>query len=332
LEIKVNAKITATAHYVPERIMTNFELEKLVNTSDEWIRSRTGISQRHIVAENEASSDLSTRVAEQLLAKRGISAEDIDLIIIATVTPDHFTPSTAALVQLNIGAKNAWGFDLSGACSGFLYGLETGSKFISSGHYQKVMVIGVDTMSSILDFTDRNTCVLFGDGAGGVILEPTDSDNGIIDSILKMDGSGGQYLHVPGGGSRMPATIESVEAKQHYIMQDGKKVFKFAVKGMADVSERILKRNNLTGDDIALFIPHQANKRIIDASAERCKISPEKVLINIDRFGNTTAGTIPIGMNEAVENGQIKDGDTILLASFGAGFTWGSILIKWESN
>jgi len=234
------------------------------------------------------------------------------------------------LVQNNIGASNAWGFDLSGACTGYLYGLETGSKFISCGKYNKVMVIGVDTMSSILDFTDRDTCVLFGDGAGGAILEPTESGAGILDSILHMDGAGGGLLHVPGGGSRMPATIESVNAKQHYIMQDGKKVFKFAVKGMADVSEKIMAQNNLTGDNISLFIPHQANKRIIDAAAKRCNISDNKVLINIDRFGNTTAGTIPIAMNEAIETGRIKDGDTILLAAFGAGFTWGSMLLKWE--
>ena len=332
MDINLNAKITSTAHYVPERVMTNFELEKLVETSDEWIQTRTGISQRHIAAENEASSDLSTRVAEQLLKKRGISAKEIDIIIVSTVTPDHFAPSTAALVQNNIGASNAWGFDLSGACTGYLYGLETGSKFISCGKYKKVMVIGVDTMSSILDFTDRNTCVLFGDGAGGAILEPTESGAGILDSILHMDGSGGGFLHVPGGGSRMPATIESVNAKQHYIMQDGKKVFRFAVKGMADVSEKILTQNKLTGDNISLFIPHQANKRIIDAAAKRCNISDNKVLINIDRFGNTTAGTIPIAMNEAVETGRIKDGDNILLAAFGAGFTWGSMLLKWEEH
>ena len=328
----MNAKITATAPHVPKRVMTNFELEKLVDTSDEWIRTRTGITQRHIAAKNEASSDLSSDVAEQLLKNRGIAAEEIDIIIIATVTPDHFTPSTAAIVQNNIGAKNAWGFDLSAACTGYLYGLETGSKFISSGKYDKVMVIGVDTMSSILDFDDRNTCGLFGDGAGGAILEPSPSNLGIIDSMLHMDGSGGGYLHVPGGGSRIPATIESVEAKKHYIIQDGKKVFKFAVKGMADVSEKILDQNNMTGDDINLFIPHQANKRIIDAASERCNISKEKVLVNIDRFGNTTAGTIPIGMNEAVNNGRIQDGDIILLAAFGAGFTWGSMLLKWESN
>ncbi len=328
----MNAKITATAHNTPEKIMTNHDLEKLVNTSDEWIRSRTGISQRHVVGENEASSDISTRIAETLIEKRGISADEIDVIIVGTVTPDYFTPSTAALVQKNIGATNAWGFDLSAACSGYIYGLETGATFISSGQYNKVMVIGVDTMTSILDFKDRDTCVIFGDGGGGVILEPTQNDTGILDSILHMDGNGGEYLIVPGGGSRIPATLESVKSRQHFIKQDGKTVFKFAVRGMADVSEEILSRNNLSGEDIALFIPHQANKRIIDAAAERCGISSEKVLINIDQYGNTTAGTIPIAMNEAVEKNQIKDGDYILLASFGAGFTWGSILIKWETE
>jgi len=312
--------------------MTNHDLEKLVNTSDEWIRSRTGISQRHVVGENEASSDISTRIAETLIEKRGISADEIDVIIVGTVTPDYFTPSTAALVQKNIGATNAWGFDLSAACSGYIYGLETGATFIRTGQYNKVMVIGVDTMTSILDFKDRDTCVIFGDGGGGVILEPTQNDTGILDSILHMDGNGGEYLIVPGGGSRIPATVESVKSRQHFIKQDGKTVFKFAVRGMADVSEKILSRNNLTGEDIALFIPHQANKRIIDAASERCGISSEKVLINIDRYGNTTAGTIPIAMDEAVEKNQIKDGDYILLASFGAGFTWGSILIKWETE
>jgi len=312
--------------------MTNHDLAKLVNTSDEWIRSRTGISQRHVVGENEASSDISTRIAETLIEKRGISADEIDVIIVGTVTPDYFTPSTAALVQKNIGATNAWGFDLSAACSGYIYGLETGATFIRTGQYNKVMVIGVDTMTSILDFKDRDTCVIFGDGGGGVILEPTQNDTGILDSILHMDGNGGEYLIVPGGGSRIPATVESVKSRQHFIKQDGKTVFKFAVRGMADVSEKILSRNNLTGEDIALFIPHQANKRIIDAASERCGISSEKVLINIDRYGNTTAGTIPIAMDEAVEKNQIKDGDYILLASFGAGFTWGSILIKWETE
>ena len=328
----MNAKITATAHSTPKGVMTNFDIEKLVDTSDEWIRSRTGITQRHVVSENEASSDISTRIAVSLLKKSRIDPNEIDVIIIGTVTPDHFTPSTAALVQKNIGASNAWGYDLSAACSGFLYGLETGANFIASGKYKKIMVIGVDIMTSILDFQDRDTCVIFGDGGGGVILEPTSSKGGIVDSILHMDGSGGEYLIVPGGGSRMPATKKSVDDRAHYIKQDGKTVFKHAVKGMADVSEKILSRNNLTGDDISLFIPHQANKRIIDSAANRCGISEEKVLINIDRYGNTTAGTIPIAINEAINDKRVKDGDYVLLASFGAGFTWGSILLKWESE
>ena len=328
----MNAKITATAHSTPEGVMTNFDIEKLVDTSDDWIRSRTGITQRHVVSENEASSDISTRIAVSLLKKSGIGSDEIDVIIIGTVTPDHFTPSTAALVQRNIGANKAWGYDLSAACSGFLYGLETGANFIASGKYKKIMVIGVDIMTSILDFKDRDTCVIFGDGGGGVILEPTSSKNGIVDSILHMDGSGGEYLIVPGGGSRMPASKKSVNDRAHYIKQDGKTVFKHAVKGMADVSEKILSRNNLTGDDIALFIPHQANKRIIESAANRCGISEDKVLINIDQYGNTTAGTIPIAINEAVSDKRIKNGDYVLLASFGAGFTWGSILIKWESE
>jgi len=328
----MNAKITATAHSTPERVMTNFDIEKLVDTSDDWIRSRTGITQRHVVSENEANSDISTRIAISLLKKSGIDPDEIDVIIIGTVTPDHFTPSTAALVQKNIGASNAWGYDLSAACSGFLYGLETGANFIASGKYKKIMVIGVDVMTSILDFQDRDTCVIFGDGGGGVILEPTSSKNGIVDSILHMDGSGGEYLIVPGGGSRMPASEKSVNDRAHYIKQDGKTVFKHAVKGMADVSEKILFRNNLTGDDIALFIPHQANKRIIESAANRCGISEDKVLINIDQYGNTTAGTIPIAINEAINDKRIKNGDYLLLASFGAGFTWGSILIKWESE
>ena len=327
----MNAKITATAHNTPKKVMTNHDLEKIVDTSDKWIRSRTGIEKRHIVSEDEASSDISTRIAFSLLKEKNISANEIDLIIVGTVTPDHYTPSTAALVQKNIGATNAWGFDLSAACSGFLYGLETGANFISSGKYEKIMVIGVDTMTSILDFQDRDTCVIFGDGGGGVILEPTVEKSGIIDSILHMDGSGGDYLFVPGGGSRMPATIKSVNEKKHYIKQDGKTVYKYAVKGMADVSERILSKNNLSGDDIALFIPHQANKRIIDAAAERCGITKDKVLININEYGNTTAGTIPIALNEAVKENRLKEGDLILLAAFGAGFTWGSILIRWES-
>ena len=326
----MNATVTATAHSVPDKVMTNSYLEAIVDTSDEWIRTRTGIVQRHVVDESEATSDISTEIAKNLLAKRGIGPEEIDVIIVGTVTPDHFTPSTAAIVQKNINAKNAWGFDLSAACSGFLYGLVTGANFIESGQHKKVMVIGVDTMTSILDFQDRDTCVIFGDGGGGVILEPTSHSNGIIDSIMRMDGSGGDYLIVPGGGSRIPATIDSVKDRKHYIKQDGKTVFKHAVKGMAEVSEKILSNNNLTGKDVALFIPHQANKRIIDAAAERCGIPKDRVLINIDKFGNTTAGTIPIALDEAVNSGRIQEREYVLLSAFGAGFTWGSILMRWE--
>ena len=325
----IKAKIVATARSLPENIMTNHDLEKIVDTSDHWIQSRTGIKQRHVVGENEASSDISTKIALTLLEKSQLSPTEIDVIIVGTVTPDHFTPSTAAIVQNNINAKNAWGFDLSAACSGFIYGLETGSSLIKSGNYNNVMVIGVDTMTSILDFQDRDTCVIFGDGGGGVILQPT-KNNGIIDSLLHMDGSGGEYLIIPGGGSKIPASVKSVENRDHFIKQDGKTVFKHAVRGMADVSSKILKNNNLTGNDISLFIPHQANKRIIDAAAERCGISKERVLINIGKYGNTTAGTIPIALSEAVDDGKIKNGDYVLLSSFGAGFTWGSILLKWE--
>ena len=328
----MRATITSTAHHVPEKILTNHDIEKMVETSDEWIQNRTGIKQRHIVSDDEASSDLSTHVAKKLLEKRGIKPEQIDIIIVGTVTPDHLTPSTAAIVQNNINAQNAWAFDLSAACSGFLFGLETGSKLIESGKYKTVMVIGVDTMTSILDFKDRETCIIFGDGAGGVILEPSKSDNGIISSILRTDGSGASSLNVLAGGSRKPATEKTIANREHFIRQDGKKVFKFAVKRMADVSKEVLLKNGLSGNDIKLFIPHQANKRIIDATGERCGIPKDRVLINIDRYGNTTAGTIPIALNEAVENKLINNGDYILLSAFGSGFTWGSILIKWDSR
>jgi len=328
----MRATITSTAHHVPEKILTNYDIEKMVQTSDEWIQNRTGIKQRHIVSEDEASSDLSTHVANKLLKKRGINPKQIDIIIVGTVTPDHLTPSTAAIVQNNINAQNAWAFDLSAACSRFLFGLETGSKLIESGKYKTVMVIGVDTMTSILDFKDRETCIIFGDGAGGVILEPSKSDNGIISSILKTDGSGASSLNVLAGGSRKPATKETIANREHFIRQDGKKVFKFAVKRMTDVSKELLLKNGLSGNDIKLFIPHQANKRIIDATGERCGIPKDRVLINIDRYGNTTAGTIPIALNEAVENKLINNGDYILLSAFGSGFTWGSILIKWDSR
>jgi len=328
----MRATITSTAHHVPEKILTNHDIAKMVQTSDEWIQNRTGIKQRHIVSDGEASSDLSTHVAKKLLEKRGIKPEQIDIIIVGTVTPDHLTPSTAAIVQNNINAQNAWAFDLSAACSGFLFGLETGSKLIESGKYKTVMVIGVDTMTSILDFKDRETCIIFGDGAGGVILEPSRTDNGIISSILRTDGSGASSLNVLAGGSRKPATEETIANREHFIRQDGKKVFKLAVKRMADVSAEVLLKNGLSGNDIKLFIPHQANKRIIDATGERCGIPKDRVLINIDRYGNTTAGTIPIALNEAVENKLINNGDYILLSAFGSGFTWGSILIKWDSQ
>ena len=321
--------ITATAKYLPERILSNFDLEKMVDTNDEWIRTRTGIETRHLVSKGQASADMATEVAKILLERSNTDKNEIDLIIIATVTPDTMFPSTAARVQHNLDAQKCWGFDLSGACTGFLYALETGAKFVESGKYTKVIVIGVDTMSSIIDYTDRNTCVLFGDGAGGVLLEPSKNNNGIIDSILRIDGAGGESLIMPGGGSLHPASADTVKKKMHYIYQDGKTVFKFAVKGMGDISSDILKKNNFTGDDVKLFIPHQANKRIIDAAAKRCQIPDDRVLININKYGNTTAATIPIGMDEATSDGTIKDGDLVLTASFGAGFTWGSMLIRW---
>ena len=325
----MNSTITTTAHSHPKRVLSNEDIEKLVDTSDEWIQSRTGIKQRYIVSDNEATSDICTNIANKLLWKANLDSKEIDLIVIATVTPDYLVPSTAALVQKNINASNAWGFDLNAACSGFLYALETASGFINLKKYNKIMIIGVDVMTSVLNFKDRDTCVLFGDGGGGAIITSTEI-GGIKDSILKMDGNGAEDLIIPAGGSRMPASIDSVNDRLHYIQQDGKRIFKAAVKGMADVSAEILSRNNLTGNDIKLFIPHQANKRIIFAAANRCGISTDKVLINIDNYGNTTAGTIPIALNEAVESRKIKNGDLLLLAAFGAGFTWGSMLIEWN--
>lgn len=309
--------------------MTNFDLEKIVDTSDEWIRSRTGIATRHLVAEGEATAAMGTHVARELLEKSGTRPEEVDAIIVGTVTPDMLFPSTAALIQNNIGASHAWGYDLSGACSGFLFALESGVRLVESGKYKKVLVIGGDTMSSILDYTDRNTCVLFGDGAGGVLLEPSTDESGIIDSILRIDGSGGPYLNMPAGGSLHPASHDTVDKRMHYIHQDGKAVFKFAVKGMAEISAEVLEKHGFSGSDIKLYIPHQANKRIIDAAAKRCGLTADQVLINIDKYGNTTAGTIPIGISEACDDGILEKGDLVLLAAFGAGFTWGSILIRW---
>ena len=325
----MKALITQTAKYLPEKVLTNFDLEKMVDTSDDWIQSRTGIKERRLVKKGEATSDMAANIAKKLLKKSGKLPEDIDVIIIATCTPDMLVVATAALVQEKIGAKNAWGFDLAGACTGFIYALETGSKLVESNRYKNVMVIGVDTMSSIIDYTDRNTCIIFGDGGGGVLLEPTNEDIGVLDALLYLDGSGSNYLNVPAGGSLNPASAETVSKNQHFVFQDCKKVFRFSVKKMADVSLEILKKNGYTGKDLKLFIPHQANKRIIDASRERCKLSEEQVLLNIQNYGNTTAGTIPIGLDEAVHEKRIEKGDLVLLAAFGGGFTWGSMLIRW---
>ena len=326
----MKAKISATAKYLPKKTLTNKDLEKMVETSDEWILSRTGIEKRHLVEEGEATSDMCKHVANELLRKSNKRPEEIDLILIATSTPDFPVVSTAALVQDKIGATNAWGYDIVAACTGFVYAMETGAKLVESGKYQNVIVIGADTMSSIIDYTDRNTCIIFGDGAGGVLLEPSENDNGVLDSILCADGSGEKYLTVPAGGSLNPASKDTVNKRMHYVYQDGKTVFKFAVKNMADVSKQILDDNHLTGEDIKLFIPHQANKRIIDAAAERCGLRDDQVLVNINKYGNTTAGTIPIALDDAVEEKMLEKGDILLFAAFGGGFTWGSMLIKWD--
>jgi len=326
----LRAAITATSRYLPDHIMTNFELEKMVSTSDEWIRTRTGISERRVVQKGQTTADMSTNIAKELLQRSNTDPEEVEVIIIATVTPDMATPATASLVQDRIGAIKAWGFDLSGACTGFIYALDTASRLIESGKYKKVMVIGVDTMSSVLDYSDRNTCVLFGDGGGGVMLErAVHKEHGVLDSILRTDGSGGDYLKIPGGGSLHPASHDTVDKKLHYITQDGRVVFKFAVKGMADVSAQILEQNGIASSAVDLYIPHQANKRIIDGAAERCGFNENQVFINIDRYGNTTAGTIPICIDEAVEFGRLQDENLLLIAAFGAGFTWGSMLIRW---
>ena len=310
--------------------MKNHDLEKMVDTSDEWIQSRTGIVERRVVSEGETTSDMCTHIANDLLKRSNTDPDEIEVIIIATVTPDMPTPATASLVQNRIGANNTWGFDLSGACTGFIYALDTGCRLIESGKYKKVMVIGADTMSSILDYTDRDTCVLFGDGGGGVMLEPAkNEDNGVIDSILRTDGSGSDYLKIPGGGSLHPASYDTIDKHLHYIRQDGQVVFKYAIKGMADISEEILIKNNIPSSSVDLYVPHQANKRIIDGAAQRCGFNDDQVYININRYGNTTAGTIPICLDEASELERIKEGDLILLAAFGAGFTWGSMLIRW---
>ena len=323
-------EIKSLATYVPPRLLTNADLEKMVDTTDEWIMQRTGIRQRHIVDPGVATSDLATEAAREAIKRAGLTPDDIDLIIVGTVTPDMLFPSTACLVQHKLGAGRAWGFDLSAACSAFTCALTVGSQMVAAGRVQHALVIGADVMSSIIDYTDRATCVLFGDGAGAVVLGPsTDPNVGILDFEHKIDGGGGPALCMPAGGSLHPATRETVDQRLHFVKQEGQTVFKFAVKNTGEICERLLKRNNLTGHDLDLFVSHQANKRIIMSVAERIGMPDEKVVINIDRFGNTTAATIPLALNDAVESGRLKKGHLVLLTSVGAGFTVGSVLVRW---
>jgi 3-oxoacyl-[acyl-carrier-protein] synthase III len=327
-----NATITAVGHYAPPKLLTNADLEKMVNTTDEWIQTRTGIRERHIL-EGGASSDMAAKAIQCMLKNRGIDAGEIDVIIAATITPDMFFPSTACNIQNKIGAKKAWGFDLSAACSGFLYALVVGSQLVETGQYKKVVVVGADVMSRITDYTDRNTCVLFGDASAAVLLERTeDKSVGVLDHILHADGSGGEMLYMKGGGSLNPPTHDTVDKKLHFLFQDGKAVFKVAVLGMANVSAEIMERNKLNGSQIDWLVPHQANLRIIDATAERMGLDKSKVMVNIDRYGNTTAATIPLCLSEWWHAGKLRKGQTIVLASFGAGFTWGSVLVKWNAE
>lgn len=325
---KVTAAITAIGGYVPDYVLTNKELESLVPTTSEWIETRTGIKERRILkGEGLGTSDMCVKAIELLLKKRGITALDIDLIIVGTVTPDFVFPSTSNVICDKVGATNAWGFDLSAACSGFVYGLATGAQFIETGKYKKVVVVGADKMSAILDYTDRSTCIIFGDGAGAVLLEPNTEGYGVIDSILRADGSGRAYLHQKAGGSVKPPTHATVDAREHFVYQEGQPVFKRAVVGMAEVSAEIMEKNNLKSEDVAWLVPHQANKRIIDATAERMGLSSDKVMLNIQKYGNTTAGTIPLCLWDYEK--QMKKGDNIVISTFGAGFTWGSIYLKW---
>ncbi|NBB86115.1 MAG: beta-ketoacyl-ACP synthase III [Bacteroidetes bacterium] len=323
-----HAAITAVGHFLPDKRLTNADLEQMVDTNDEWIRSRTGIIERRILDDDDkATSYMASRAAQEALDKRGVTADEVDLIIVATVTPDMLFPATACLVQDAIGASNAWGFDLSAACSGFLFALSTGASFITSGRYDKVLVIGADKMSAIIDYTDRNTCILFGDAAGAVLLEPTTDGYGLLDAHEHVDGSHEQLLCMPGGGSKMPASHESVEARAHFLKQEGRAVFKYAVEGMAGVAEEVMEANDLTGDDVAYLVPHQANLRIIDATARRMGVGRDKVMINIDRYGNTTAATIPLCLHDW--ESELKRGDNLILAAFGGGFTWGASYVKW---
>lgn len=325
----VRAKISALGSYVPPRVLTNADLEKMVDTTNDWILERVGIRERHIVDKGVGASDLAVAAVKNLLENHPFDLQEVDLIVVGTVTPDMMYPSTACLVQHKLGIENTWGFDVSAGCSGFMYALNTGVKFVESGQYKKVLVIGSDVNSSMTDYTDRAVCIIFGDGAGAVLLEPSQDGVGVIDHVAQIEGMGGQFLCMPGGGSLNPASHETVDRKMHYIHQDGKNVFKYAVKKMSEMTERILEKNNLTGHDVDCFIAHQANKRIITATADRLGMPAEKVIINIDRYGNTTAGTIPIAMSTAVEEGKLHKGDLVLIASVGAGFTSGATLLRW---
>ena len=328
---KTRAAITGVFGYVPDYVLTNKELEVMVDTTDEWIQTRTGIQERRILkGEGKGTSDMGAKAVLGLLAKKGIDASEIDLLICATTTPDMQFPATANIITDKIGAKNAFGFDINAACSGFIYALTTAAKFIEAGSYKKIVVVGGDKMSSIINYEDRTTCIIFGDGAGAVLLEPSTDENGIVDSILKSDGSGRIHLHQKAGGSAKPASHETVDAKEHYVYQEGQSVYKFAVTNMAEVSAEIMEKNHLVADDIAWLVPHQANKRIIDATASRMGIGSEKVMLNIHKYGNTTNGTIPLCLWEW--ESQLKKGDNIILAAFGGGFTWGAVYIKWGYN
>jgi 3-oxoacyl-[acyl-carrier-protein] synthase-3 len=327
----IRAKITALGTYVPPRILTNQDLEKMVETNNEWILERTGIRERHLADKGVAASDLAVEAVKNLLKSHPFDLQSVDLIVVGTVTPDMMYPSTACLVQNKLGIQRTWGFDVSAGCSGFVYALNTGVEFIESGRYKKVLVIGSDVNSIMTDYTDRAVCIIFGDGAGAVLLEPAEAgeEYGIIDWEAQVEGAGGQYLNMPAGGSLNPASHETVEKRMHYIHQDGQQVFKYAVKKMAEMTERVLQKNGLTGKDVDCFIAHQANRRIIVATAERLKMPMEKVIINIDRYGNTTAGTIPLAMQTALDEGKLKKGDLVLLAAVGAGFTSGATLLRW---
>jgi 3-oxoacyl-[acyl-carrier-protein] synthase III len=327
---RIAAKITAVAGYVPPRVVTNVDLAKRVDTNDEWIRTRTGIIERHYADPGVATSHLGTEAAKKVLAARGISADEVEMIVVATVTPDMFFPSTACLIQDRLGASKAWGFDLSAACSGFAYALTVGAQFVGAGSHKKVLVIGSDVMTSILNYEDRATCVLFGDGAGAVLLEPATSDSeGILDFEHDVDGSGGCNLFMPGGGSLNPSTHETVDKKMHYVHQEGAQVFKYAVRRMSELAVEILERNGLTSKDLALVVPHQANLRIIRAMQERLGVPDSKVMVNIEKYGNTTAGTLPLGLMQALEEKRIKKGDLVLLIAVGAGYTTGAVLMRW---